>query len=135
MSIGHGWVKGISELALWVSDLEESVAFYRDHLGFTVQEVEVGCNAVLHSGDLVLVLFVPESPGTALAEDYLERNSGPCGDFYHVGFRVEPHSLERFSAALRAQGLEVSGPVTFASGRHSYFLTDPDDHYIELTDR
>lgn len=29
----------------------------------------------------------------------------------------------------------VSGPVNFPNGRRSCFLEDPDDHYIELTDR
>ncbi len=135
MSGGTGFIRSISELALWVRDLDRAVAFYRDQLGFAVQEVEVGCNAVLRSGDVTLVLFVPESPGTELAQAYLDRKGAPLGDFYHIGFHVEPNLLDSFSAGLRGRGLEVTGPITFASGRRSYFLEDPDAHYIELTDR
>ena len=33
--IQPGMVRSISELALWVQDLERAVAFYVDNLGFT----------------------------------------------------------------------------------------------------
>ena len=35
-----GVVKSISELAFWVKDLDRSVAFYRDRLGFAVEEID-----------------------------------------------------------------------------------------------
>jgi len=131
----RGPILSLSELALWVRDLDRAVAFYRDHLGFTVQEVDPGRNAFLKSGDFLLVLFNPSDPGTALANEYLARTGGPRGEVYHVAFRVDPEYLDDFGAELGAKGLEVKGPVNFATGRRSYFLEDPDEHYIELTDR
>jgi lactoylglutathione lyase len=130
-----GAIQSISELALWVTDLDRSVAFYRDQLGFTVDEIDPGRNAFLRSGDFLLVLFVPEDPGTPLAQQYLARTGGPRGHVYHVAFRLEPERLDGYSATLRDRGLEVSGPVNFSTGRRSYFIEDPDEHYIELTDR
>jgi catechol 2,3-dioxygenase-like lactoylglutathione lyase family enzyme len=73
-------ILGISELALWVKDLDQAVAFYRDVLGFAVQEVTPGKNAFLSCGDLLLVLFNPDAPGTALAQEYISRVGGPQGD-------------------------------------------------------
>jgi len=128
-------LKSISELALWVSDLDRSVAFYRDKLGFKVQEIDPGHNAVLKSGDFLLVLFLPDDPGTPLAKEYIALKGGPRGHIYHVGFQLDPKHLDRFGAGLREKGVEVKGPVKFASGRRSYFVEDPDEHYIELTDR
>src|SRR5215210_1453923 len=96
-----GTIKSISELALWVKDLDRSVAFYRDHLGFAVEDVDAGRNAFLRSGDFLLVLFVPSDPGTPLATDYMGRTGGPRGDVYHVAFRVDPEQLDTFSGALR----------------------------------
>ena len=130
-----GVVKSISELAFWVKDLDRSVAFYRDRLGFAVEEIDPGRNAFLRSGDFLLVLFVPDDPGTQLASEYLARTGGPRGDVYHVAFRLDRERLDPYSASLREQGLEVRGPVDFGSGRRSYFIEDPDEHYIELTDR
>lgn len=128
-------INRISELALWVKDLDRSVAFYRDNLGFEVLEIDPGRNAFLRAGDFLLVLFVPDDPGTPLANEYLARTGGPRGDVYHVAFQVDPEQLDAYGEALRARGLEVKGPVNFATGRRSYFFEDPDEHYIELTDR
>jgi catechol 2,3-dioxygenase-like lactoylglutathione lyase family enzyme len=130
-----GAIQSISELALWVKDLDRAVAFYRDRLGFAVEEVDPGRNAFLRSGDFLLVLFVPDDPGTPLAREYLARTGGPRGDVYHVAFRLDPERLDRYSKSLRDQGLEVRGPVNFSTGRRSYFVEDPDEHTLELTDR
>jgi catechol 2,3-dioxygenase-like lactoylglutathione lyase family enzyme len=135
MSSRLGAIKSISELALWVRDLDRSVAFYRDHLGFELVDLDPGHNAFLKSGDFLLVLFVRGNPGTPLGEEYLARTGGPRGEVYHVAFEVDPARLDSFCAELRQQGLELKGPVEFATGRRSYFLEDLDEHYIELTDR
>jgi catechol 2,3-dioxygenase-like lactoylglutathione lyase family enzyme len=129
-------IQSISELALWVRDLDRAVAFYRDELGFVVESIDPGKNAFLKSeGDFLLVLFVPDDPGTVLAKEYLARTGGPRGDVYHVAFRLPPDALDAFSERLKQRGLEVRGPIAFATGRRSYFVEDPDRHYIELTDR
>jgi catechol 2,3-dioxygenase-like lactoylglutathione lyase family enzyme len=136
MSTGpFGPIKSVSEVALWVNDLDRAVAFYRDHLLFSVESIDPGRNAFLKSGDFLLVLFNPEQPGTPLADEYLARTGGPRGGVYHVAFRVEPEGLDRCGQTLRDAGLAVKGPVEFATGRRSYFFDDPDEHYIELTDR
>jgi catechol 2,3-dioxygenase-like lactoylglutathione lyase family enzyme len=130
-----GPIAGISELALWVRDLDRAVAFYRDQLGFAVDDVDPGKNAFLRSGNLVLALFVPEDPGTPLAREYMARTGGPRGDVYHVGFLVDRERLDEFGRTMHERGLEVRGPIDFATGRRSYFVEDPDEHTIELTDR
>jgi catechol 2,3-dioxygenase-like lactoylglutathione lyase family enzyme len=135
MNLPTGTIRSISELALWVSDLDRAIAFYRDRLGFEIVSMDAGRNAFLKSGDFLLVLFVPGDPGTDLARKYLARTGGPRGGVYHVAFRVEAEGLDAAANSLRAGGLEVSGPVDFPAGRRSFFLEDPDEHYIELTDR
>lgn len=135
MTIPTGTIRSVSEIALWVSDLDRAMAFYIDHLGFTIESHEPGKHAFLQSGDFLLVLFNPENPGTVLANDYLARVGAPRGAVYHLAFRLDPTALDATSEALRQQGIPVSGPVNFATGRRSYFLEDPDQHYLELTDR
>jgi catechol 2,3-dioxygenase-like lactoylglutathione lyase family enzyme len=136
MSLPTNTIQSISELALWVNDVDAAAAFYADNLGFTVREIEPGKNAFLASGDFLLVLFNPDSPGTELAEQYLARKGGPVGGgVYHVAFRVDPEQLDRYGETVRAHGIEVKGPVSFGTGRRSYFFEDLDAHYIELTDR
>ena len=133
--MSSGMIQSISELALWVQDLERAMAFYCEQLGFEIEEFDPGHNAFLRSGDFLLVLFVRDSPNTQLANDYLARTGGPQGEVYHVAFKVDRRQLDGLAQTLSEQSLEVRGPVDFEGGRRSYFLEDPDQHYIELTDR
>jgi Predicted ring-cleavage extradiol dioxygenase len=128
-------ISGVSEVAFWVKDLDRAVAFYRDRFGFEVESVDPGRNAFLRAGDLYVVLFNPEEPGTALADEYLAQVGAPKGGLYHVAFRTDPGALDGVAKGLRDDGLAVKGPIEFGSGRRSYFLEDPDEHYLELTDR
>lgn len=132
----HAPIRGISELALWVKDLDRAVEFYHTHLGFEITEIDPGKNAFLKAGELVLVLFVPHpDPGTKLAREYLAQRGSPRGDVYHVAFKIDPVDLDAYCQRLQDEGVAVKGPVNFDSGRRSYFVEDPDEHYIELTDR
>ena len=130
------FVQSISELALWVSDLDRSIAFYRDCLGFTLFDKTEGVNAFLRSGEIVLALFLPVIEGnTAMSQQYLKKYGGPRGSVYHIGLRVNPQHLDQHGNDLRRCGVDVQVPIDFPTGRRSYFLEDPDEHFIELTDR
>jgi catechol 2,3-dioxygenase-like lactoylglutathione lyase family enzyme len=135
MGLGNGAIKGVSEIAFWVNDLEVAIAFYRDKLGLEVEDYSPDQHAFLRSGDLYVVLFNPRLPGTALADEYLARTGGPRGDVYHVAFKVDADQIDAHAESLRTDGIKVKGPVEFASGRRSYFFEDLDEHYLELTDR
>ena len=94
----------------------------------------VGVKKSLGIGNSSGVFALTES-GRNLAREYLARVGGPRGEFYHAAFRLDPVALDQYAAALRERGTEVRGPVTFATGRRSYFVEDPDEHTFELTDR
>ena len=135
MSFPTGAITAVSEVALWVDDLPSAVDFYTTKLGFEVESLDPERNAFLKSGGFLLVLFSPKDPGTALANEYLARTGGPKGGLYHIAFKVDPERLDSLSSELRSDGLKVKGPVEFPTGRRSYFFEDPDEHYIELTDK
>ena len=130
------FVQAISELAIWVADLDRAIAFYRDRLGFTLFDRTDGVNAFLRSGNIVLALFAPVIEGnTTMSQQYLKKYGGARGSVYHLGLRVDPARLDEYGARLKASGVEVQGPMDFPTGRRSYFLEDPDENFIELTDR
>ncbi len=134
-------IEGVSEVVFWVESLDRCVEFYCRYLGFRVESIVPGHHAFLHSGarspGVILALFIdrPEND-SALARNYLARHEGePRGRFYHVAFRVDPATLDAQARWVHSKGIAVSDPVTFSSGRRSYFLEDPEGHYLELTDR
>jgi catechol 2,3-dioxygenase-like lactoylglutathione lyase family enzyme len=130
------FIVGLSELALWVSDLDAATRFYTEQLGFVLDDVMPGRNAFLHSGGLVLALFAPVAEGNLpLASEYLNTNGGARGEVYHVGLKERREELDAQAERIRSSGVEVRGPVDYGSGRRSYFFEDPDRHFIELTDR
>ncbi|RMG24616.1 MAG: hypothetical protein D6724_05700 [Armatimonadetes bacterium] len=130
----NGAIESISELALWVEDLPRAIEFY-ERLGFELESHDEGQNAFLRSGDFLLVLFNPKNPGTQLATEYMRQKGAPRGAVYHVAFKIAADRLDEFAREIGAEGIAVRGPVEFATGRRSYFVEDPDEHLIELTDR
>ena len=134
-------IEGVSEVVFWVEDLDKSVEFYCQYLGFRVESLAPGHHAFLQSGtsrsSVVLALFVIRADNaSALARDYLARHEGRwSGRFYHVAFRVDPGILDSQAQWLRSKGIAVSDAVEFPAGQRSYFLEDPEGHYLELTNR
>ena len=134
-------IEGVSEVVFWVEDLDKSVEFYCRYLGFQVESLTPGHYAFLQSGTsrsrVILSLFVIRADNaSALARDYLGRRGGHArGRLYHVAFRVDPGTLDAQAQWMRSKGIAVSDAVVFPAGQRSYFLEDPEGHYLELTDR
>ncbi|HEY7222264.1 MAG TPA: VOC family protein [Micromonosporaceae bacterium] len=111
----------LGQVHISVSDLPQSVAFYRDVLGiphlFTVPGQPM---AFFQAGDVRLYLGVPESP----------EFTSHCVLY----FRVEDIDAE--AARLRDTGLRVEDPHLINRGPTSELwlaaLKDPDGHHIVL---
>ncbi|MCM2278621.1 MAG: VOC family protein [Oligoflexia bacterium] len=119
---------------LRVVDLEKSLHFYRDALGFELVSRkdfpdERFTLAFLRSGD----------PGEARKGALLElthnwdTRSTTRGDAYgHMAYEVD--SIDEIRARLKAKGYDLSwGPGLTPSGRRKMaFIDDPDGYEIEL---
>jgi catechol 2,3-dioxygenase len=117
----------IGHVHLKVSDLERSVSFYRDVLGFTVQMMYGTHAAFLSAGGYHhhLGLNTWESAG---AEPAPRRAPG----LYHVAILLPE---ERDLALALRQVLEARVPLTGASDHgvsKAVYLDDPDGNGIEL---
>jgi catechol 2,3-dioxygenase-like lactoylglutathione lyase family enzyme len=125
-------MRGLLELVLEVSDLEKSVAFYRDVLGLPEVErwppprlgvwLSMGRNEVLG-------LWPPASGGRGVA---IAGSRG--GSHVHFAIYVEPRSLAAWERRLNEAGAKVEGPIEFARGNRSLFVEDPDGNVVELGD-
>jgi catechol 2,3-dioxygenase-like lactoylglutathione lyase family enzyme len=126
----------ITVLTLGVDDLERSLAFYRDGLGFPTrgivgEEFEHGAVVFfeLESG-LRLALWAREN----IAHDTALPRTPPSATELTLGHNVaDRDSVDRVMARARAAGARIvkEASDTFWGGYAGYFQ-DPDDHLWEV---
>jgi len=118
----------LGHVVFYVKDLERSMAFYRDLLGFR----EIGwafgdaaaaltCGRTHHE---LLLIEVGDAPGSP---------KGHRLGLYHIGIKIGD-SLEELRAAkaeLEAAGITILG-MSDHTVSQSLYLTDPDGNEVEL---
>ncbi len=114
----------LDHVALNVSDLERSKAWYGDVLGMThVYPGQWDGEPIMMAlGTTLVALFQGDPAGTA------ER---PPVGIDHFAFRADRANFEAARAALTARGI----PLRFADHAvcYSLYLHDPDGHVVEIT--
>ena len=112
----------VDHFRLNVRDVQESVAWYREVLGFD-EPWYLGEIAILRHTDADLELVLrPRAASTAEADQ---------SAFDHLAFRVQDQAqLQAWEARLQAMGLDLT--ITPAVGGVSSNIEDPDGHDLEL---
>jgi catechol 2,3-dioxygenase-like lactoylglutathione lyase family enzyme len=116
--------RGINHLALVCSDMERTVEFYRDVLGFPLSmTIELPGNGGQHfffdiGNDTQLAFFW--FPGAPAREPGISAPAALPGlgdittavsSMNHVAFDVAPEKIDEYAAKLRSAGIEMLGPV------------------------
>ncbi len=122
----------LHHVAITVTDLEHSIAFYKNHFGFEevkrFERSDLNGRAVfLALGDVRLELW--EFKG--LKVDHLAE----CPSLQRVGIRhiaFAVNNIKEECRRLLANGVEASEPRMGASGGVYAFLSDPDGIQVEL---
>jgi catechol 2,3-dioxygenase-like lactoylglutathione lyase family enzyme len=112
-----------------VTDLDQSVAFYRDLLDFEVELRPGPAFAMLYRGDFRLLLSVPGGAvggGAAMADGAIPKPGG------WNRFTVKVDDVEASVAHLRHQGARFRSDVITGVGVKQALLEDPDGNLIEL---
>lgn len=120
-------VDQIDHVALTVSDVERSVAWYQEVLGLErrYEDVWGGYPGVVCAGTTCLALF-PADTG--------EPKPPPDRDtlaMRHVAFSVDGAGFEAAQERFRELGIEFE-PADHGIS-HSVYISDPDGHQIEIT--
>jgi catechol 2,3-dioxygenase-like lactoylglutathione lyase family enzyme len=118
----------VMESALYVTDLERAVGFYRDVLGLhLMNEFDAERGAAFAVGPTVLLLFRAEEtlkPGELPAH-------GATGTG-HVAFRVPPEELPRWRQHLLDRGVAIEKEHSFGGNPPSIYFRDPDGNVLEF---
>ncbi len=118
----------LGHVVFYVKDLEQSLAFYRDLLGFQeVGRIFNGAAAALTSGRThheLLLIQVGDAPGPP---------EGRRRGLYHIGIKVGD-SLDELRAAkkeLERAGVTIDG-MSDHTVSQSLYVRDPDENEVEL---
>jgi catechol 2,3-dioxygenase-like lactoylglutathione lyase family enzyme len=121
----------IHHVALTVSDVRRSQAFYTDLLGFKFV-ADFGPRVLLHNGSFVLALTPPSDPSQAIAGDRFNENRIGLD---HISLSVGGmEAMEAAARALDAAGV-TRGEIRPLEGLGIAVMAvrDPDNIQLELT--
>jgi glyoxylase I family protein len=110
-----------------VSDVSQSVAFYTQHLGFTVQHQQPPAFASVSLGPLVLLLSGPGASGSRPMPDGRPQESG---GWNRIVLRVA--DLSSRITALQKAGVRFRNQLEAGPGGRQVQIEDPDGNPIEL---
>lgn len=125
-------VKGIGEAALHVEDLQRSIQFYEDLLGFKRILGDDRFCAFRVSDEQTFLLF---KKGGTLEPVELPGGVIPPHDgsgHLHLAFLIGQDDFSRWEARLDSKGVAIESKVQWGSGARSLYFRDPDGHLIEL---
>ena len=111
---------GLRHVALYVSDVDRSVAFYGDVFGMQEEWRPDRDNAYLTGGSDNLALHKGEvEPGKTMD---------------HIGFVVPgPDDVDAWERRIRDLGHDPDAPArTHRDGARSFYMKDPDGHTIQV---
>jgi predicted enzyme related to lactoylglutathione lyase len=111
-----------------VNDVDAVIPFYRDHLGFVVEQHPAPGFAMLSRGDLRLLLNRPGAGGAG--------TSMPDGKVPAPGgwnrIQVEVEDIEATFNKLKAAGCSFRSEVITGNGGKQVLIDDPSGNAIEL---
>lgn len=110
-------ITGLNHLTLAVSDLDRSVVFYSELLGFTIR-MRGPSAAYLEAGTLWLALVLDSTA-----------RRGPLPEYSHAALSISADELPLLAKRLTSAG----APSWQESDRlDSFYFLDPDGHKLEL---
>lgn len=110
-----------------VGDVERSIAFYTEHLGFKLDQSMAPAFARVSNSDLTLWLAGPQSSAARAMPDGRRPEPGGWNRIVIELENIETRVKDMKSAGLRFRNEIVKGP-----GGKQILLEDPDGNPIEL---
>ena len=111
-------IKGISHITLAIGNLERSIQFYVETMGFTLL-MRSDKTAYFLAGDLWFC--VVEDP---------ELSTQERSDYTHIAFAIEQKDFPLMEAKIRSAEAQIF-KTNESEGNSLYFL-DPDGHKLEI---
>lgn len=110
-----------------VKDVDRSVAFYTQHLGFKLDQQAAPAFASVSHGNVILWLSGPKSSGSRPMPDGRQQEPG---GWNRLALEVE--DLPSLVAAMKKEGLHFRNEIETGPGGKQIQLEDSDGNPVEL---
>ncbi len=123
-----GWANPITEVTLFVADLQRSKVFYHETLQLAIHYEDANC-AVFDFGNTCINLLDQRN-----ASELIEpAQVGPIGEGTRFLFTIQVPDVDRICTELEEQGVNLlNGPITRPWGRRTACFSDPDGYTWEI---
>src|SRR5262245_6666960 len=123
----RGLIKGVHGIRYQVSDVARSVAFYTEHLGFTLEHQQLPAFASVALGDSKILLSGPGASGSRLMPSGQRQEPG---GWNRIVLRVS--NLSSCIDALEGARVRFRNQMEIGPGGRQVQIEDPDGNPIEL---
>jgi glyoxylase I family protein len=123
----HAFVKNIHGVRYQVKDVARSVAFYTEHLGFTLKHQQLPAFANVSIGEAQILLSGPGASGSRPMPDGQRQEPG---GWNRIVLKVT--DLPAFIGELKKAGLRFRNEMETGPGGRQIQIEDPDGNPIEL---
>ena len=128
-------VAGLAEIVLWTSDIEVTLAFYREQLGLELISPPQMPNKFLRvsqpeGGIPEMIVLVPHP----YPDDYFPTHKKKeQRTLHHLAFRVEARAYEELEIRFIEAGVEVRhGQHPVLKNVRTFYVDDPDGNELEI---
>ena len=121
------YIKGVHGIRYQVKDVARSVAFYTQHLGFTLKHQQLPAFANVALGDTQILL---SGPGASGSRPLPNGESQEPGGWNRVVLKVS--DLPACIDALKSAGVRFRNAMESGPGGRQIQIEDPDGNPIEL---
>ena len=123
----HAFIKNVHGIRYQVKDVARSVAFYTQHLGFTLEHQQLPAFASVSLGDSHILLSGPGASGSRPLPNGQRQEPG---GWNRVVLRVS--DLQACIATLKNAGVRFRNDMEAGPGGRQIQVEDPDGNPIEL---
>jgi catechol 2,3-dioxygenase-like lactoylglutathione lyase family enzyme len=123
-----GWANKITEITLFVEDLQRSKAFYQETFNLSINYEDESC-AVFDYGNTSINLL-----NQLDARELIEPvQVGRIGDGARFQFTIQVPDVDQVCNELEVRGVKLlNGPITRPWGRRTACFADPDGYVWEI---
>jgi glyoxylase I family protein len=123
----HAFIKGVHGIRYQVKDVARAVAFYTQHLGFTLEHQQLPAFAAVSLGDVQILLSGPGASGSRVMPDGQTQEPGGWNRVV-----LEVADLPAFIDTLKNAGVRFRNEMETGPGGRQLQIEDPDGNPTEL---